>query len=105
MVHKVDTGASVLARLGGTLVYVILTAVTRIASWTLTHIAPHVTTAGAPVLARLGGAGIHLALTVAARTALWTHTVVGVVLVYALPASLTQLLQWHPHLGCSLRAG
>lgn len=35
MVHKVDTGASVLARLGGTLVYVILTAVTRIASWTL----------------------------------------------------------------------
>lgn len=105
MGHKIDTGASVLARLGGTLVYIILTSVTSIAGWTLTHIAPHVTTAGAPVLARLGGAGIHLALTVTTRTALWTHTVVGAVLVYALSTSLTQLLQRHPHPGCSLRAG
>lgn len=105
MGHKVNTGASILAGLGSTLIHIILTAVTRIASRTLTHIAAHVTTAGAPMLARLGCTGIHLLFTVTTRTALWTHTVVGVVLVYALATRLTQLLQLHPNLGCSLRAG
>ena len=33
--HKIDTGASVLAGLGSTLIYIILTTVTSIASWTL----------------------------------------------------------------------
>lgn len=35
MGHKVYTGASVLAGLRGTLVHIVLTAVTRVASWTL----------------------------------------------------------------------
>lgn len=35
MGHKIDTGASVLAGLGSTLIDIILTIVTRIASWTL----------------------------------------------------------------------
>lgn len=105
MGHKVYTGASVLAGLGGTLIHIVLTAVPRVAGWTLAHKAPHVTTAGAPMLAGLGCAGVHLLLTVATRAALWTHTVVGVVLVHALPACVTQLLHPYPHLGCSLSAG
>lgn len=35
MGHKIYTGASVLAGLGSTFIYIILTIVTRIASWTL----------------------------------------------------------------------
>lgn len=105
MGHKINTGASILAGLGSALIHIILTTVTRVAGWTLTHIAAHVTTAGAPMLARLGCAGIHLLFAVTTCTALRTHTVVGVVLVYALATRLTQLLQPHPHVGCSLRAG
>lgn len=94
-----------LAGLGGTLIHIVLTAVTRIAGRTLTHIAPHVTTAGAPMVAGLGCAGVHFLLTVTPGAALWTYTVVGVVLVYTLSTCLTQLLRQHPHLGCSLLAG
>lgn len=94
-----------LAGLGGTFIHIVLTIVTRIASRTLTHIAPHVTTAGAPMVAGLGCAGVHFLFTVTTGAALWTHTVVGVVLVYTLPTCLTQLLQPYPHLGCSLFAG
>lgn len=51
--HKVDAEAPVLAGLGGTLIHIILTAVPCVASWTLTHITPHVASAGAPMLAGL----------------------------------------------------
>lgn len=94
-----------LAGLGGTLIHVILTVVTSIASQTLTHITSHVASAGAPMLAGLGQAGVHLLLTVAACAALWAHAIVGAVLVHTVPASLTQLLHPHPHLGCGLSAG
>lgn len=94
-----------LTGLGGTLVHVILTVVTCIASWTLTHVTSHVASASAPMPAGLGRAGVHLLLTVAACAALGAHAVVGTVLVHTLPTSLTQLLPPQPHLGCSLSAG
>lgn len=91
--------------LGGTFIHIILTVVTRIASWTLTHVASHVATAGAPMLAGLGQAGVHFVLTVAASASLWAHAVMGAILVHALPTCLAQLLQPHPNLGCRLSAG
>lgn len=94
-----------LAGLGGTLIYIILTVVPHVASWTLAHITPHVASAGAPMLAGLGQAGVHLLLTVAARAAFWAHAVVGIVLVHTPPTCLTQLFQPYPDLGCSLPAG
>lgn len=103
--HKVNAEAPVLAGLGGTLVHIILTVVTSVASWALAHITPCVASAGAAMLAGLGQAGIYLLLTVAARVALWAHTVMGAVFVHTLPTSLTQLLQRHPDLGCGLPAG
>lgn len=48
------------------------------------------------MLAGLGCAGVYLLLTVTTRAALWTHTVVGVVLVHALPSCVTQLLYPYP---------
>lgn len=103
--HEVNADAPMLAGLGGTLVYIILTVVTSVASWTLTHITAHVASAGAPMLAGLSQAGVHLLLTVAASVALWAHTVVGAILVHTLPTRLTQLLRGHSDLGCSLSAG
>lgn len=91
--------------LGGTFIHIVLTVVTRIASWTLTHVASHVATAGASMLAGLGQAGVHFMLTVAARASLWAHTVMGAVLVHALPTCMTQLFQPHPNLGCCFSAG
>lgn len=94
-----------LAGLRGTFIHIVLTTVTRIAGWTLTHIAPHVTSAGTPMLAGVGCTGVHLLFTVTTCAALWTHTVVRVVFVYTLSTCLTQLLQPHSYLGCSLPAG
>lgn len=103
--HKVNAEAPMLARLGGTFIHIILTVVPSVASWTLTHITPHVALTGAPMLAGLGQAGVHLLLTVAARAAFGAHAVVRIVLVHALPTCLTQLFQPHPGLGCGLPAG
>lgn len=103
--HEVNADASVLAGLGGAFVHIILTVVTGITSWTLTHVTTHVALAGAPMLAGLGQAGVQLLLTVAACAALWAHAIVGAVLVHTLPASLTQPLWPHPSMGCSLPAG
>lgn len=103
--HEVNAGAPMLAGLRSTLVHIILTVVTRVASWTLTHVAPHVASAGAPVLAGLGQAGVHLLLTVAAGATLRAHTGMGAALVHTLPACLTQMFQPHASLGCRLHAG
>lgn len=68
--HQVYARAAVLARLGGTLVHIVLAFVTGVASWTLTHVAAHVAATGGPVLTRLGPAGVHFLLTVTACAAL-----------------------------------
>lgn len=65
MVHKVDTGASVLAWLVLALIHFIL-AVDTLISWdTLTSVSTNEVPAGGSVLARIGRALIQLILTVA----------------------------------------
>lgn len=94
-----------LTGLRGTLIHIVLTVVARVTSWTLAQIAPHVATAGTPMLAGLGHTRVHLLFTVATGVAFWAHTVMGAVLIHTLPTCLAQLLQRHPHLGCSLPTG
>lgn len=78
MVHKVDAGASVLARLVLALIHFVLAVDTLISGNTLTSVSSYEVSAGGTVLAWIGRTLVQLLLTVAPRVAQWALAVMGV---------------------------
>lgn len=103
MVHQVDAGASVLARLVLALIHFILAVDTLISRNTLTSVSSYEVTAGGAVLAGVGCTLVKLLLTVAPRVAQWALAVVGVAGIDADARVLAQVFNGHSFLqGCCL---
>lgn len=99
MVHQIDTGASVLARLVLALVHFIL-AIDTLISWdTLTPVSTDEVTAGGPVLAGIGRALVQLLLAVAPSVAQGALAVMGITSVDADAGVLAQAVSGQPSAG------
>lgn len=103
MVHKVDAGAPILARLVLTLVHFIL-AVDTLISWnTLTSVSSYEVGTGGTMLAWIGRTLVKLLLAVAPRVAQWALAVMGIASIDTDTRVLAQVFNRYSFLqGCGL---